>query len=84
MATHFHIKCQHQNNFKSYFRKVKNVYSSLTSTQQAAKKSFIRGISGLLSDIVDTCDHNNAGGYLVTTKIDKVLDLLDNSQSLRL
>ena len=36
------------------------------------------GVCRLISVIVDICDHNNVGGYLVTIDIQKVFDSLDD------
>ena len=68
LATHFFIKCRHVNNFQALSERIKNVLSSLISTQQTAYiKNRFTGESGrLISDIVDMYDRNNIGGYLVT------------------
>ena len=60
--------------------RLKNVPSSLISTKQTAciKKRFIGEGGRLISDIVDTYDRNNIGGYLVTTDIEKAFDSLDH------
>ena len=60
--------------------RLKNVPSSLISTKQTAciKNRFIGEGGRLISDIVDACDRNNIGGYLVTTDIGKAFDSLDH------
>ena len=68
---------------KALSERLKNVLSSLISTQQTAyiKNRFIGEGSRLISDIVNICDCNNIGGYLVTIDIEKAFDLLDHSSS---
>ena len=57
---------------------LKNLLSSLTSTQQTAciKNRFIGEGGRLISDIVNICDRNNSGGFLVTIDIEKASDSL--------
>ena len=59
---------------------LKNVLSSLISTQQTAyiKNKFIGEDGRLISDIVNVCDRNNIGGFLVTIEIEKAFDSLDH------
>ena len=59
---------------------LKNLLSSLTSTQQTAciKNRFIGEGGRLISDIVNICDRNNIGGLLVTIDIEKAFDSLDH------
>ena len=59
---------------------MKNVLSSLISTQQTAyiKNRFIGEGGRLISDIVNICDRNNIGGFLVTIDIEKAFDSLDH------
>ena len=59
---------------------MKNVLSSLISTQQTAyiKNRFIGEGGRLISDIVNICDRNNIGGFLVTIDIEKGFDSLDH------
>ena len=57
---------------------LKNLLSSLTSTQQTAciKNRFIGEGGRLISDIVNICDRNNSGAFLVTIDIEKASDSL--------
>ena len=59
---------------------LKNLLSSLTSTQQTAciKNRFIGEGGRLISDIVNICDRNNIGGLLVTIDIEKAFDSLNH------
>ena len=57
------IKCQHQN----HSERLKNVFSSLISAQQTLK-----------TNVVDICDCNNIGGYLVKIDIKKAFNSLDD------
>ena len=59
---------------------LKNLLSSLTSTQQTTciKNRFIGEGGRLISDIVNICDRNNIGGLLVTIDIEKAFDSLDH------
>ena len=59
---------------------MKNVLSSLVSTQQTAyiKNRFIGEGGRLISDIVNICDRNKIGGFLVTIDIEKAFDSLDH------
>ena len=65
---------------KALLERLKNVLSSLISTQQTVyiKNRFIREGGRLISDIVDICDRNNIGGYLVTMDIEKAFDSLEH------
>ena len=56
------------------------VISSLISTQQTAyiKNRFIGEGGRLISDIINICDRNNSGGFLVTIDIEKVFDSIDH------
>ena len=65
---------------KALSERLKNILSSLVSTQQAAyiKNRFIREGGRLISDIVNICDRNNIGGFLVTIDIEKAFDSLDH------
>ena len=62
---------------KALSERLKNVLSSLISTQQTAySKNRSIGEGGrLISNIVNICDCNNIGGYLVTIDIEKAFDL---------
>ena len=61
--------------------RLKNVFSSLISTQQTAyiKNRLIGKTGRLISDIVSVCDRNNNGGHLVTIYIGKTFDSLDHN-----
>ena len=65
---------------KALSERLKNILSSLVSTQQAAyiKNRFIREGGRLISDIVNICDRNNIGAFLVTIDIEKAFDSLDH------
>ena len=65
---------------KGLSERLKNVLSSLNSTQQTAyiKNKFIGEGGRLISDIVDIWERNNIGGYLVTVDIAKAFDSLDH------
>ena len=65
---------------KALSERLKNVLSSLISTQQTAyiKNRFIGEGGRLISDIVNICDRNNIGGFLVTIDIEKAFDSLDH------
>ena len=78
--THFFIKWQHQNSFKSSFRKAQNALSSLTSTQltEYIKNRFIGEGGRLIFDKVDIYDCNNIGVYLAKMDIEKAFDSLDH------
>ena len=60
--------------------RLKNILSSLISTQQTAyiKHRFIGEGGRLISDIVNICDRNNSEGFLVTIHIEKVFDSIDH------
>ena len=76
MATHVDTKIIS----KALSERLKNVLSSLISTQQTAyiKNRFI-GVGGrLISDIVNICGCNKTGGFLVTIDIEKAFDSLDH------
>ena len=58
---------------------LKNVLSSLISTKQTyTKNRFIGEGVRLISDIVNICDRNNIGGFLVPIDIEKAFDSLDH------
>ena len=78
MATNSFIKCWHQNNFKSSFRRLTNILSSLILKQETAyiKNRFIGEGGRLTFDIVNICDRNNIGGFSVTIDIEKAFDSL--------
>ena len=61
-------------------KRLKNVFSSLISTQQTAyiKNRFIGEGARLISDIVNIGDCNNIGGFFVTIDIEKAFDSLDH------
>ena len=65
---------------KALSERLKNVLSSLISTQQTAciKNKFIGEGGRLISDIVNICDRNNTGGFLVTIDIERAFDSLDH------
>ena len=65
---------------KALLERLKNVLSSLISTQQTVyiKNRFIREGGRLISDIVDICDRNNIGRYLVTMDIEEAFDSLEH------
>ena len=65
---------------KALSGRLKNVLSSLISTQQTAyiKNRFIGEGGRLISDIVIICDRNNIGGFLVTIDIEKAFDSGDH------
>ena len=65
---------------KALSERLKNILSSLVSTQQAAyiKNRFIREGGRLISAIVNICDRNNIGAFLVTIDIEKAFDSLDH------
>ena len=65
---------------KALSERLKNALTNLISTQQTAyiKNRFIWEGGRLISDIVNICDRNNIGGYLVTVDIEKVFDSLDH------
>ena len=65
---------------KALSERLKNVLSSLISTQQTAyiKNRFIGEGGRLISDIVNICDRNNIGGFLVTIDIEKAFYSLDH------
>ena len=65
---------------KALSERLKNVLSSSVSTQQTAniKNRFIGEGGRLIFDIVDICDCNNIGRYLVTIDTEKVFDSLEH------
>ena len=65
---------------KAFSERLKNVLSSLISTQQTAyiKNRFTGEGGRLITDIVNICDRNNIGGFLVTIDIEKAFDALDH------
>ena len=65
---------------KALSERLKNVLSSLISTQQTAyiKNRFIGEGGRLISDIVNICDRYNIGEYLVTIDTEKAFDSLDH------
>ena len=65
---------------KALSERLKNVLSSLMSTQQTAyiKNRSIGEAGRLISDIVNICDRNNNGALLVTIDIEKAFDSLDH------
>ena len=65
---------------KALLEMLKNVLSSLISMQQTAyiKNRSIEKGGRLIPDIVNICDCNNIGGFLVTIDIEKAFDSLDH------
>ena len=65
---------------KALSERLKNILSSSVSTQQTAniKNRFIGEGGRLIFDIVDICDCNNIGRYLVTIDTEKVFDSLEH------
>ena len=65
---------------KALSDRLKNVLSILISTQQTTniKNRFIGEGVRSVSDIVDVCDRNNLGGYLVTKHIEKAFSSYDH------
>ena len=65
---------------KALSERLKNILSSSVSTQQTAniKNRFIGEGGRLTFDIVDICDCNNIGRYLVTIDTEKVFDSLEH------
>ena len=69
---------------KALLERLKNVLSSLISMQQTAyiKNRSIEKGGRLIPDIVNICDCNNIGGFLVTIDIEKAFDSLDHKSIL--
>ena len=67
---------------KALSKRLKNVFSSLISTQQASyiKSRFIWEGGRLISDIVDICDRNNVGVYFIKMDIEKEFDSHDHNK----
>ena len=66
---------------KALSERLKNLLSSSVSTQQTAniKNRFIGEGGRLIFGIVDICDCNNIGRYLVTIDTEKVFDSLEHN-----